>query len=232
MMTKKLAWILGGSGAVAAAVLGLAACSGDDTKPLPTKDSGVDSTTGDSGKDTSTTDGPAADTSTDGGPICFSKLRPDPDAGPFCYFIPKPNDGGNGVACATGETCCYGATKGPDAGFDPSSCKTGGAAACPAPTTDAAPGDSFECSEKNDCTNNQLCCIVPLDTADGGTATLSTGVDKFTCTYMKGEKGTRCKVACGAGDFQGCQSDLECGNKKCVLSNVGTGDRLQMGYCN
>jgi hypothetical protein len=231
MKTKKLAWILAGSSAVAGAVLGLAACSGDDTKPITTKDSGLDSTTGDSGKDTSTTDGPTTDTGADAA-ACFSKLRPAPDAGPFCYFIPKANDAGNGVNCATGETCCYGAPKGPDAGFDPSSCVGGGAAACPAPTTDASPGDSFECAEKDDCPSNQSCCIVALDGADGGAVTMSTGVDKFTCTFLKGEKGTRCKATCGSGDFQGCQSDSECGSKKCILINVGTGDRLQMGYCN
>lgn len=232
MKTKRLAWILGGSSVVAGAVLGLAACSGDDTKPVATKDAGVDSTTGDAGKDTST-DTSVPDTSTDGAVTCFSKLRPAPEAGPFCYFIPKPNDGGNGINCATGQTCCYGAPKGGDAGFDPSSCVNGAATACPAPTTDAAPGNAFECAEKDDCPSNQLCCIVPLIGVDGGPATLSTGVDKFTCTYLTGEMGTRCKATCGSGDFQGCQSDTECTNpKKCVLANVGTGDRLQMGYCN
>lgn len=232
MNTKKLAWILGGSGAVAAAVLGLAACSGDDTKPITTKDSGVDSTTGDSGNKDTSTDSPSVDTGTDSAVVCFSKLRPDPDAGPFCYFIPKANDGGNGINCATGETCCYGAPKGPDAGFDPSSCVTGGAAACPAPTTDGSTGDSFECAEKDDCPQGQSCCIVPLITADGGSATIKTGVDKFTCNFASGERGTRCKATCGTGDFQGCQSDSECGGKKCVQLNVGSGDRLQMGYCN
>jgi len=231
MKTKKLAWILAGSSAVAGAVLGLAACSGDDTKPVATKDAGVDSTTGDSGKDTSTNDSSTPDTGADGS-ACFSKLRPAPDAGPFCYFIPKANDAGMGINCATGQTCCYGAAKGGDAGFDPSSCVNGNSAACPAPTTDASPGNSFECAEKDDCTGNNICCIVPFITADGGPATLSTGVDKFTCTIAKGEMGTRCKASCATGEWQGCQSDTECGNKKCVLIDIGTGDRLQMGYCN
>lgn len=230
MNMKKLAWILAGTSAVSGAVLGLAACSGDDTKPLPAKDSGVDSTTGDAGKDTSPpVDGSKPDAIGPDAASCFSKLRPAPDAGPFCYFIPKANDGGMGVNCATGETCCYGATKGPDAGFDDSVCVSGGAASCPAPTL-PPPADSFECAEADDCANGQKCCIVPM-TVDGGSATLSTGTDKFTCTYLKGEKGTRCKAACDTGDWQGCQSDGECGGKTCVLINVGAGDRLQMGYC-
>lgn len=235
MKTTKLTWILAGSTAVAGAVLGLAACSGDDTKPLPVKDGGVDSTTGDSGKD-SATDSSTPDTSTGDGGVCFDKLRPNPEAGPFCPFIAtvKPDGGaGQGANCATGETCCYGAAKGGDAGFDLSVCKTGGAAACPAPSNPANRADIVECSEKDDCTNGQVCCIVPLDIDGGTTATLSTGVDsKTTCVYVKGEKGTRCKASCGTGEWQGCQSDGECGNgKTCSLVGVGAGDNLQMGYC-
>jgi hypothetical protein len=232
MNTKKLAWILAGSSAVAGAVLGLAACSGDDTKPITTKDSGTDSTTGtDAAKDTSTNDSSNPDTSTGDGGVCFDKLRPNPEAGPFCPFVAKP-DGGVGVNCATGETCCYGAPKGGDAGFDLSVCKSGGAAACPAPTNPTARADIAECTEKDDCTGNQICCIVPLDIDGGTTATLSTGIDsKTTCVYAKGEKGTRCQASCGAGEWQGCQSDSECGSKKCTLIGVLAGDNLQMGYC-
>lgn len=224
MKKKTLAWILIGGAASAGGALLLAACS-DGTSPITVKDAGKDSTvSNDGGPDVTQ---PPADGGADAdAAVCFSKLRPAPDAGPFCYFIPKP-DGGNGINCATGQTCCYGAPKGGDAGFDPSTCVNGGSAACPAPTNDAStPGDSFECAEKDDCTGNQVCCIIPF-----GDAGVTTGVDNFTCTFAKGEKGTRCKASCGTGELQGCQSDTECNGKTCTIVNVGTGDRLQMGYC-
>lgn len=228
MKKKNLAWILGGATLFAGTTIFLAACS-DDPKPITKLDAGTDSTTGtDAGKDGNTVnDGAAGDG--DAGPVCFSKLRPNADAGPFCYFIPKPADAGNGINCGTGQSCCYGAPKGPDAGFDPSVCVDGGASACPAPSNpDASPADSFECAEKDDCPTNQVCCIIPF-AADGG---VTTGTDQFTCNFAKSEKGTRCKAACDTGDLQGCQSDSECtGGKKCTQLDVGTGDRLQMGYC-
>ncbi len=229
-MNKKLAWILGGGAVFAGATIFLAACS-DDPKPITKVDAGTDGTVGnDSGKDGTTTDGSPGDGGAEAS--CFSKLRPAPEAGPFCAFIPKPNDGGTGVNCATGETCCYGAPKGGDAGFDPTLCIADAATACPAPSNNQQrPGDSFECAEKDDCPSNQVCCIVPGTTADGGSLTLGTGTDQFTCTFLTGEKGTRCKATCGAGEFQGCQSDSECNGKTCTIVNVGSGDRLQMGYC-
>jgi hypothetical protein len=226
MKKKTLAWILGGGAAFAGATLFLAACS-DDPKPITTKDSGTDGTVGvDSGKDgTTPTDGGG---DADAAPTCFSKLRPNADAGPFCYFIPKPADAGNGINCGVGQTCCYGAPKGGDAGFDPSVCVDGGASACPTPSNpDASPGDSFECTQKSDCTGGQACCIIPF-----GDAGVTVGTDQFTCNFAKAEKGTRCKATCGSGELQGCQQNSDCPNgQTCTQLDVGTGDRLQMGYC-
>ncbi|CAN5642124.1 hypothetical protein BH09MYX1_BH09MYX1_64320 [soil metagenome] len=232
MKKKNLAWIVGGGALVAGTTIFLAACSDDPKLPITGVDSGKDSTVlTDAGSDAKQNlDATTPDSGVDAA-SCFSKLRPMPEAGPFCYFIPQGGDGGNGINCGTGETCCYGQPKGGDAGFDPSYCIADAASACPAPTVSLIPGDSFECAEKDDCPTSQICCIIPGTTADGGSTTLNQGIDKFKCTYMTGEKGTRCRATCGTGELQGCQSDTECNGKTCTLVNVGAGDRLQMGYC-
>jgi hypothetical protein len=230
---KKLAWFVVGTLTVASVGLISVACSTDPVGGgLPTATPTNTADTGTPGKD-------GGGGGTDGGggvpdaATCLAKLRPNAAAGPFCPFVPKP-DGGVGVNCATGETCCLGSAKlGVDAGFDPSECKAGGATAC-APASDPKQNPSnFECTEKDDCATGQVCCIVPfLMALDGGpSAKPGTGTNANKCVIARGENGTRCKATCAANDLQGCQQDSDCTTGTCTSISVGPGDRVQMGYC-
>ncbi len=236
-MTKtRLAWLVMISTLVLGGGVGVLACSesgtGDDV-PADTdsgvkvdagpKDSGTpDSTVPDGG---TTTD----DAGTDSGAGCFSKLRPSPDKGVFCPFVPKA-DGGTGVNCTQAETCCSGGGKPDGGGFDPSVCVVGAADKCAAASPGAAPTQAFECTQKADCTSKGggVCCVV----SNGNDAGVGFQTNANTCNIFIRESGTRCKATCGAGEFQGCQADSDCtAPQKCTLANAGSGDRIDMGYC-
>lgn len=174
---------------------------------------------------------------------CFAKLRPAPDNGPFCPFVPKSGSSGTGVSCGTGETCCIGQAAAGGSGFDPSGCVPQG--------DDCASANAavFECTETNDCpggntnaggdggadggpsSGGRVCCMIPNPEDD--TATISEGsTNSFGCNIVKGEYGTRCRNACGDRELQGCQTDGECGaGKTCTLVSAGQGDRIYMGIC-
>jgi hypothetical protein len=207
------------------------ACSDSTTTPLPTP-----TPTGDGGRtDSGNNTGDGSVVPGDGGgdaANCTARLRPNPEAGAFCPFVPRANDAGVGLNCATGETCCNGQARGGDAGFDPSVCVNGNANQCPAPTN-GQPAEAYECAEKDDCMGAQVCCTSGSPGADGGARKPGLGNDQFMCTELIGERGTRCKAQCDpTTDFQVCQQSSECGGgKTCRVVKIGPGGRIQVGIC-
>jgi hypothetical protein len=234
---KKLTWIF--VGGLSAAALGLldAACSSDPVTHLPPPSSSSSSSGstgmdgGSSGMMTSSSGSSGMMMGADAGCTATTQptLKPNPGSGPFCPFSVKLPDGGTkGGNCATGETCCAGLPKASGVGFDESVCKTGGVAACPAPSNPEAGVSAVECTEKDDCTNGQVCCIIA-----GFDSGVFIGKDSKNCPAAKAENGTRCKTACAPLDLQGCQANSDCpSGKTCVIAPVNVGLSSEfMGAC-
>lgn len=249
--TRRLAILLGGT--LLATVGVLAACSTDNgTTPLPGQ------TGNDSGRDSSKTDGgdnneeDDADTPKDGGGADCSeapRLRSNDRGGFFCSFFTRDagaGDAGGRSNCADDETCCN-PGKGGDGEFPPSFCaetetKGGNApAACAAQaaangSTWTAGSSAWECGDKNNCDDGQVCCLITW--ADAGPmdkVNIGKSLDKdipAACNALQAFKqgGTRCAASCAADQIQLCSnSDDNCtGNQKCTPFTAQFRD---LAYC-
>lgn len=217
---KKMALALGVTMGVAGAfgLVQLVACSSDtqDTDGGPGKDGGkLDTGAADSGNPTDS--GNPADSG-----CATITLHPNPDAGAYCPF--QAGDGGNNKFdnCAGGQHCCEYAVS----ANLPSTCNAGNSP-CTVPP-DAGPNYDWKCNEKDDCTGNDICCLV------GNVIT----PDKYCVgqAFTTGVTGSICKASCttlpdaGAGnEVQLCASQSECtGGKTCMpFKKVGG----QYGVC-
>lgn len=240
---RRLAVFVGG--ALLALVGVLAACSTDNgATPLPGQtgtDSGhntprPDSGDGEDGDDASTplNDGGGADCG------LAPRLRSNDRGGFFCSFYSRDaaaGDAGGRSNCADDETCCNPGRDGKD--FPSSFCaqtdrsdKGGdnGQAACAeqAEANDskwvASGSSTWECGDKNNCAEDQVCCLVtwmnaePTDKVNIGNS-LDEDIPK-ACGALQAFKqgGTKCAASCAADQIQLCsQSDNHCtGNQVCT----------------
>jgi hypothetical protein len=212
--------------------------AGGDAKP--SDGSSGDALGSDGGGDDGSSDGPSGEASEGGdgggpgdagdggGPgdagdasVCGSTptLHPGNGTSLFCPFGP---DAGAPIYCALPtDQCCIGGFLGNNS-YAPSDCESFG-------TTCTNPPDGgahrIECEETVDCSNNNLgtiCCAI-------GT----TPVLDQTCNYYRGSgfKGTTCEqgAACGASEFQICESVADCPNNQTCTPFKATG--LQLGFC-
>jgi hypothetical protein len=243
--TRRLAILFGGTVLASLGVL-LAACSTDNGNTPPPgsgTDSGRDSAKADGSDETpdgedgspGLKDAGAADCST------APKLRSNDTGGFYCSFYARDaaaGDAGGRSNCADDETCCNPGKKA-DGTFPSSFCaKTpvdekggdNGQAACAAQaaangsTWVAEKSSTWECGDKNNCDDGQVCCLFTW--ADAGTDKVNIGnsLDKDipkSCNALQAFKqgGTRCATSCAAGvEIQLCsKSDDTCtGNQKCT----------------
>ena len=239
---RRLAIFLGGT--LLATVGVLAACSTDNgTTPLPGQtgtDSGRDSSKADGNNNT---DDDGATPTDDGvaGADCglAPRVRSNDRGGFFCSFYSRDaaaGDAGGRSNCSDDETCCNPGKDGND--FPPSFCaqtdrgdKGGDNAQAACAAQAAANGSSWvgtatawECGDKNNCDNGQVCCLTtwadagPMDKVNIGNS-LDEDIPK-SCGALQAFKqgGTKCAAACAADQIQLCSnSDQNCtGNQKCT----------------
>jgi hypothetical protein len=127
-------------------------------------------------------------------------LPPCADSGP-AVFGPKAGEGpfcpaaASGNACNLGDHCCY--TPGVA-----NLCASG----CPASSIDVACWGQAECSDAG----TLICC---------GVGTL----DTTTCSYPQVTlRSSRCESSCATGEFQLCETNLECSVGGCVGARTNT----------
>ncbi|HVH45581.1 MAG TPA: hypothetical protein VM925_24675 [Labilithrix sp.] len=242
--TRRLAIVFGG--ALLTTIGVLAACSTDNgTTPVPGQngtDSGSNNTKTDSGKVDTDTDGAASPS--DAGADCSEapRLRSN-TSGFFCGFFRRdasaPDSGSGSLsACSNDETCCN-PGKGGGADFPPSFCaKTphdekggdNGQTECAdqadenGSTWNVSGSTTWECGDKNNCDDGQVCCLVTWADA-GATDKVNIGksLDKeipASCGALQAFKqgGTKCAASCAADQIQLCSTtDDNCtGNQKCT----------------
>jgi hypothetical protein len=214
---KKMAWAWGVTLGLAGAagMVQVVGCSSDSTD--------TDGGTGkDSGKDTGSSDtGPAGDSGNPGDSApsdsgCAAiKLFPNPDAGAYCPFQAGP-DGSTFGNCGTAQHCCqYGVSANL-----PSTCSNANAN-CQTP--DASGNYDWKCNEKDDCNQNQVCCLLANVVVE----------DKFCSgqAFTTGVTGSTCKASCatladgGIGnEVQMCSGNGDCtGGKVCMPFKKGGG---------
>lgn len=215
---KKMTWAWGVTLGVAAAagMVQLVGCSSDDSaNDGGTKtDSGKPDTgpAGDGGNPADT--GPGPDGGGDAGCAAINTY-PNPEAGAYCPFQ-AGGDGGVFGNCATGQHCCQYAVS----ANLPSTCNNANTACM---TPDAGPNYDWKCNEKDDCNQNQVCCLV-------GNVIVQ---DKFCSgqAFTTGVTGSVCKQSCstlqdgGPGnEVQMCANSSECaGGKTCMPFKKGGG---------
>lgn len=247
--TRRLVMLLGGT--LLATVGFLAACSSDNGgTPLPGSsgsDSGRDTKKDPSDTTNDDDNDDDDDTSNDGGtaPDCSQvpKLRSNDGPGFFCAFFTRDASAGDAGAggdrnCTHDETCCN-PGKGSDGKFPASFCAAtprdtkggdNGQTACAAQAAANGSawaekgGSTWECNDKNNCDDNQVCCMFtwanagPNDKVNLGP--LQDDEVPKACNALQAFKqgGTRCATSCASDEIQLCSlSDDSCtGNQKCT----------------
>jgi hypothetical protein len=240
MKLSKLTWFVAGAILLCAAGAAGIACSDpvNPVPPAPTNNPVPDTGTAPDTSITNPPDGgnvtPDTGSPDSGGCARPPTLRPNA-TGPYCAFVPKPDagpDGGRGVNCGAGETCCNGQKQAaPSTSFDPSVCRLGNASACPAATDPAAKPENFECAQKTHCSGGNICCF--NFNATDQTKSVGSLIDQTTkCPSIIYERGTTCKATCTAKEAQACLTDAECGaGKICSAAKAGPGGGIDIGIC-
>lgn len=240
--TRRLAIVFAAS--VLASLAVLAACSTDNgTTPTPSTSGKKDADKGDDDDDDddSNPDG-SKPKPADAGADCSEAPRVRTNsAGFFCSFFTRDagaSDAGGKSNCGNDETCCN-PGKADNGDFPPSFCAStpvgdkGGnnaQAACSDQAAEngsewhAAGSSTWECGDKNNCDDGQVCCMFTW--ADAGAmdkVNIGKSLDKAVpaaCGALQAFKqgGTRCAASCAADEIRLCgKTDDSCtGSQKCT----------------
>jgi hypothetical protein len=258
--TRRLAILIGGT--LIATVGVLAACSTDNgTTPLPGQgggDSGRDSQKGDGNvepEDTKEGGSKDATASADCGEA--PQLRSNDKGGFFCAFFGRDAAAGDAGAggnrnCRNDEICCNPGRPSGGGDFPPSFCAElpqddkAGESSQTACADQAADHDStwnvggsttWQCGDKNNCGDNEVCCMFTwLDAGAMDKVNIGNSTDKDVpkaCGALQAFKtgGTRCAANCNADEIKLCsKTDDNCeGAQKCTPFEALGGRDL--GYC-
>jgi hypothetical protein len=244
--TRRLAIFFGGT--LLATIGVLAACSTDNgSTPLPTQKT-VDGSNKTDAKGTDNTDNTDNTGGSDAGADCSAAayLHNNQPQGFFCAHLdrdPSAEDAGGLSNCANDETCCN-SGQDPSKNFPKTFCaktplnekgeKTAGQTACNAQAQDNGSSwysnfaTTWECGDKNNCGDGQVCCIYTfLDAGANDKVNIGKVYDPNhklnipdSCNALQVFKqgGTRCAASCDADEIQLCsKADDSCtGNQKCT----------------